>query len=94
MMQFDPEESASVTILAPTGSGTSATARIMSISGRRMSIACDIPAHRGTTLRIQWSQFCVLGEVLSVHDADGVLMLRINHALKTSEIEHMRQKWI
>jgi hypothetical protein len=92
-LELDPEQSASLTILTPDGAQTQSPAHILSTSGRRMTVVAEVIAPVGTPVKVQWSQYLVLAEILSVQELTRTLSLQIRHVLRTEDIEHIRQRW-
>jgi hypothetical protein len=96
-MYIDPAANteAIVTFLTPNHPSTPIAAQVVSISERRITIFCDYAAPVGTPLKVQYSGFLFLAEVLtSSPSADRTLVLHIRHALKTADVDYIRQKWI
>ena len=93
ILEFDPDQSALVTLLGPASAQTQLPARILSTSGRKMTIVADLTAPIGAAVQVQWSKYLVLAEIIGAQQANRTLSLQIRHALKTDDIEHIRQRW-
>jgi xanthine/CO dehydrogenase XdhC/CoxF family maturation factor len=96
-MEFDPQQPVSVTLLGSGENHTVLAARIVSTSGRRMTLVCDLAAPPGAPVKVETPEYLVLAEILSVqntHDTEATAVLRIRHALKNRDIDQVRQKWV
>src|SRR4030095_147077 len=97
-VKFDPDQPAALSLLspdgAPDGASVSSSARILSTSGRRMSIATDLTAPAGTPVKLEWSKYVILGEVLSEQEATPTMMLYIRHAFDKQKLAPIRKRWL
>ena len=97
-MHFDSEESASVTLLGPGHHHGSLTAQVLSSSGRRLTLTCapgafiTVPTP-GTPVKIEWSGYLILGEVVTFQEAVHTIALRIRHVFRNEDVEHIQQQW-
>lgn len=93
-VEFDPEQPVSLTLLTSSGATTSSDIRIVSVSGRRMSITADAAIPAGALVKLEWSQYLVLGEVLASQQPARTVGLYIRHTLNKKELEPIRRKWV
>jgi hypothetical protein len=93
-LEFEAQQPVSVTLLRSPVSPSSGVARILSSSGREMTIACDLAAPVGTAVEVRWSRFLILGEVSALHESNRTMVLQIRHALNTDELQTIRGKWV
>ena len=93
-LEFDIHQPVSVTLLGSSGPTSSSAARILSTSGRQMTIACDLIAPLGAAIEVRWSKYLILGEISILQEANRTIVLQIRHALNTDEIQTIRGKWV
>lgn len=67
---------------------------IRSITGRHMSVISDLTVPAGTPVRVQSAEHLYLAEILTPADADRLMVLKIRHVLRTSDVEYIRRKWM
>ena len=91
-LDFDPEASVSVTVLPNTDSAPSA-ARILSISGRSMTVTTSISPAVGSAIQVQWGAHLVLAEVLRT-EGDQTLILHVIHVLNLDDVAYIAQPWL
>ena len=83
----------SVTLLGD-GVETPISASVLSLSGRRMTLAIDVEAPPvGATIKVQSPEYLVLAEVSGVQDSHRTLILQIRHVLRRSDMERIAQRW-
>jgi len=87
-LDFEPGQTARLTLL---DTGTIASAQLMSITGRRMSVLAEIEL-RGGTVRLDWPDYIVVADVAGSLP-DGTVLLTVRHALRTADIELIRRSW-
>ena len=58
-----------------------------------MSIASDLTAPAGTPVKIEWSKYVILGEVLSEQETAG-MVLYVRHAFDKQKLAPILKKWI
>lgn len=85
---------ATATILTSDATGGSSHAEVLSISGRRLSLICDLAVPVGTPLQIQFLDYLLMAETVTLQDSDRVMVLQIHNALRLPDIEQIRQKWV
>jgi hypothetical protein len=91
-LEFDPEAAVSVTVLPNTEAAPSA-ARILSISGRSMTVTTSISPAVGVAIQVRWGSYMVLAEVLRV-EADQTLTLHVIHILNLDDVAYIAQPWV
>jgi hypothetical protein len=87
------DNAALLTILASRDVAT-AHVSIRSIVGRHMSVISDVTGPVGTPVRVQSAEHLYLAEILTPADADRLMVLKIRHVLRTSDVEYIRRKWM
>ena len=81
-------------MLSPDGTSTSCNGRILSTSGRRISVATDLTAPGGTPVKVESSKYVILGEVLPDQDTAAGMVLYIRHAFDKHKLAPIVKKWI
>jgi len=59
-----------------------------------MSIATELTAPAGTPVKVEWSKYVILGEVLSEQETNSSMVLYIRHAFDKHKLAPIRKKWI
>lgn len=90
-VDFSPGQMALVCVL--DGSCEPFQARLLSFTGRYLSVAAEPRLVRGTPVRIEWAQYLLLAEV-NTQTPEGVMELQIRHALHQKDVEHFRNVWL
>ena len=93
VLNFDPEEAVSLTLLTSPVEPASSI-RITSILGRRIEIASRISVQAGTPVRLEWSKYLVLAEVLHPEGPIPAAVLYIRHVLDLDQIQPIQRKWM
>jgi hypothetical protein len=59
-----------------------------------MHISCEATAPVDTPAKVQSSKYLFLAEVVSLHDAERIMVLHIRHMFRMADIDYIRQKWV
>ena len=86
------DQTACMTVLTSDGGEQSYPVRILTASGRRMTLACGHELATGQIVKLSWEGYLVLAEVLSGSRRDSVQM-HVRHVLRTEDIEEIRHRW-
>lgn len=92
-MDADPAHPAFVTVLGAKGDHRYPS-QVLTVSGRLISMAGEIAIPVGMPVKVEWSQYLVYGEIMSVQEADQTFVVHIRHALTKADIEQIQEKWI
>jgi hypothetical protein len=92
-IEFEPEQEACITIVSGDGAHKPAAARLLSFTGRQVSLRCSFAAPLGTPVKVESARYLILAEVIDVQKAAGVLVLHIRHAFDLQQLEQVRRKW-
>lgn len=92
-MEVDSAQPAFVTVLGTTGD-SGRPAQVAAVSGRLISLVCNAAIPVGMPVKVEWSQYLIYGEIMSVREADQTFVVHIRHALTRAEIEQIQQRWI
>jgi hypothetical protein len=92
-LQFHPDQPVTLTILNADPSKTmSVVSRIVSISGRRVRVSCDISVPSDTPVQLEWAGNVILADVRG-QQPDNLLLLDVHHVLAAGEVRQMRELW-
>jgi hypothetical protein len=93
-LQFHPDQPVTLTILnADSSKATAAVSRIVSISGRRVRVSCDISVPSATPVQLEWAGNVILADVRGRQQPDNLLLLDVHHVLAAGEMRQMRELW-
>jgi hypothetical protein len=91
-MDLGPDSAAFVTLLTDEDERPW-PAEIVSVSGRTLTILCDLTAPVDTPVRIESPDYVFLAETLTSDAAHRKMVLYIRHVFNINDVDHMRQKW-
>jgi hypothetical protein len=92
-IQFDPNESAQVTVLGATGTTGPFPGRVVAFSGKRMTLTASVPVALGCALKVEFSNHIFMGEAVDVRQ-NGTILLHIHHSLKRVDVERLQSRWM
>jgi hypothetical protein len=91
-LDIDPEQQGWLTVLnGPCKDARSV--RILSASGRRITICCENKPAIGEVVKLTWGGNLVLADVLGAARDGGGTVLHVRHALRTSDIDAIQERW-
>jgi hypothetical protein len=93
-IEFEPEQEACITIIGGDGPPKRAPARMLSVTGRQVSLKCNMAAPVGTPVKVESFRYLILAEVTEFQSAAGVIVLHIRHAFDLRELDQVRRKWM
>jgi hypothetical protein len=85
-----PNEAVCVTTLDAESRNISASVSLA--VGRQMTLVPDLRLPSGTPVKVTWSRYLVLAEVLNAQN--GRTLLQIRHFMSTDDIGQIRQRWL
>ena len=93
-MEFElqPGDSVSLKVLGQP-EHQSASAQIVSTSGRRITASTSIDVEVGRAVQIQSPEIFILAEVVSVQESTGIIGVQVRHALQMEAITALQQQW-
>jgi O-antigen ligase len=91
-LELQPGQPLALTMLGQTAQGA-VEAQLLSVSGRRMTLAAAATAVPGSAVQIESPSYVILAEVISAHPSSNTLVLHIRQVLQTEAIEYIRQQW-
>jgi|tagenome__1003787_1003787.scaffolds.fasta_scaffold20982856_5 hypothetical protein len=69
-------------------------AEVVSVSGRSITVRSDEALPDTGALKLEWAEQIILAEIVTSGRPDNTTVLRIRHALRISDVEEIRRRWV